>query len=117
MIQWLKHAFAVEPPGPVEPTEAERPVVEWLCGQVVERGMTLPALLALEMSRPLNFVGSQAIHFLAPMISALTDAEAHKHLATFLERRGSVEYLCRRIESLEAERKSSIAEPAEAEAK
>ena len=104
-MEWLKHAFAVEPPGPAEPTEAERPVVERVCHEIVRRGMTTPALLVLEMSRPLNFVGAQALHFLAPIVSALTDAEGHKHFAAFLEHRGSIEYMCRRIEELEAERK------------
>ncbi len=106
MIQWLKHAFAVEPPGLAQPTDEQRAIIETICGEVVRRRMALPALMALEMSRPLNFIGSQAIHFFTPIISALTDADAHKHLAEFLERRGSVEYLCGRIEELEAARKA-----------
>jgi len=99
-MQWLKHAFAVDPPGPAEPTEAQRAVVDGVCRKVVERGMTTPALLVLEMSRPLNYVGAQSLHFFAPIVSALTDARGHRHFAEFLERRGSVEYLCRRIEQL-----------------
>ena len=109
-MEWLKHAFAVEPPGPVEPTEEQRPVVERVCGEVVRRGLTTPAIMALEMSRPLNFVGSQALHFFSPIISALTDAQGHKQFAEFLEHRGSIEYLCRRIEELEAERRSGASD-------
>lgn len=109
MIQWLKHAFAVDPPGPAEPTDEQRAAVDTICGEVVRRRMVLPALMALEMSRPLNYVGSQAIHFFTPIISALTDADAHRHVAEFLEKRGSVEYLCSRIEELEAERSAAKA--------
>lgn len=103
MLDWLKHAFAVEPPGPVEPTEAQAAIVDRLCREVVRRRMTTPALIALEMSRPLNFVTAQAIHFFDPLIKSISDANGHRDFATFLEKRGSIEYLVRRIEELEAE--------------
>lgn len=99
----LKHAFAVESTDPIEPTDEQRPVVERLCREVVRRRLTVPALMALEMSRPLGYLAAQTIHFFTPLIASVTDAQGHKHLAAFLERRQSVEYLCRRIEQLEAE--------------
>lgn len=99
-IDWLKHAFAIEPEGPVEPTEAQRVVVERLCEQVVARGLATPALVFLESVRPLNFVTSQMLQFFAPILSAVGDREACQSLADFLEHRGSVDYLCRRIEEL-----------------
>ena len=104
---WLKHAFAVEPPGPVEPTDPQQAALERVCTQIVKRRLTTPALLFLEITRPMNYIGAQALHFAAPFLSALTDAEDHKHLATFLERRGSIDYLYRRIEEMET-RASSI---------
>jgi hypothetical protein len=103
VMGWLKHAFAVEPPGPAEPTPPQAEVAEKLCNEVVRRHLTTPALTFLEMSRPLNFIGAQAMHFFAPLIGALTDAEGHRHFAAFLEQRGSIDYLCRRIEELEAD--------------
>ena len=102
-MEWLRHAFAVEPPGPAEPTNEQRTVIEFLCREIVRRHLTAPAIMLLEMSRPLNFIGSQALHFFSPLISALTDSADHKHLATFLERRGSIEYICQRVEELEQE--------------
>jgi hypothetical protein len=99
----FKHAFAVESTDPIEPTDEQRPIVERLCQEVVRRRLTVPALMFLEMSRPLGYLAAQTIHFFTPLISAVTDAQSHKHLAAFLEHRQSVEYLCRRIEQLEAE--------------
>ena len=58
-VKWWKHAFAVEPPGVAEPNDVQRGVVEKLCLEVTRRGMTTPALLMLEMSRPLNYVSAQ----------------------------------------------------------
>lgn len=103
LLDAFKHAFAVESADPIEPTDEQRPVVERLCREIVRRRLSVPALLALEMSRPLGYLAAQAIHFLTPLIATVTDAEGHKHLAAFLERRQSVEYLCTRIEALEAE--------------
>ncbi len=102
-MQWLKHAFAVDPPGPSEPTPEQRHAVDAVCRQIVKRHLTTPALVFLEMSRPLNYLGSQALHFFAPVLSVLSKTGGHRHFAAFLEQRGSIEYLCRRIEELEAE--------------
>jgi hypothetical protein len=110
----LKHAFAVDPPGPAEPTEGEREAVEWFCRQVAKRQLSTPGLIALEMSRPLNFLASQAMHFFAPGVWAVARQESYegyKHFAAFLERRGSMEYLERRIEELEREYENRKREP------
>ncbi len=102
-MRWLKHAFAVEPSGPTEPTEQQRAAVERVCVEIVRRHLTTPAIMFLEMSRPLNFIGAQVLHFFAPFVSTLTEAEGHKHFASFLEQRGSIDFISRRIEALEAE--------------
>ncbi|MDG2093707.1 MAG: hypothetical protein P8J89_00355 [Phycisphaerales bacterium] len=94
----MRNAFAVDKPGAAEPTERQAEICDRVCKAVVKRGMTLPALMALEMSRPLNYVASQAIHFFTPIISVILDGPTIEEFATFLEQRGSVEYLCQRLE-------------------
>ena len=86
--------------------QEEKPAVEWLCSQVAKRNLTTPGLIGLEMSRPLNWIAAQTMHYTSPGIWAIARQqtyENYKHFANFLERRGSIEYLCRRIEELEAE--------------
>jgi hypothetical protein len=100
-MNWFRHAFALDPPGPAEPTEAERPIVDRLCLEVVRRRLTVPAIAFLEMSRPLNFLAANAIHFFAPLFSVLGTGDEHRRFAEFLERRGSIDHLCRRIEELD----------------
>ena len=102
-MKWLKHAFAVDPPGPAEPNPEQRAAVDKVCSEIVRRHLTTPALIFLEASRPLNYLGSQTLHFFAPFISAFTNSSGHEHFALFLEHRGSIEYICRRIEDLEDE--------------
>lgn len=100
-VEWFKHAFAIDPPGPAEPTEAQRVVVERLCREVVRRRMTTPAQMILEMGRPLNFVSAQAMHFFQPFVTVLADPTAYNQLSAFLEQRGSLEYISDRLQALE----------------
>ena len=102
-LDWLRHAFAVEKPGPAEPTPEQKEVVETVCRQIVKRHLSTPSLVFLEMARPLNYIGSQTMHFFAPFVSALTDSQGHRHFALFLAQRGSIDYICLRIEALEEE--------------
>jgi hypothetical protein len=108
-MKWLRHAFAVDAPGPAEPSEAQRAVVEGVCVQIVKRHLSTPAIAFLEMSRPMNFVGAQTMHFFQPFVAALANVEEYRHFAEFLEQRGSIGYICRRIEALEvaAERREA----------
>jgi hypothetical protein len=100
----MRHAFAVDPPESVAPTDEQRQIVDRICHAVVSRRMTRPALLYLEVARPLNYLGSQALHFFQPGVSAVLDARAYEQFARFLEHRGSVDYLVKRIEHFETER-------------
>ena len=102
-MNWLKHAFAVDRDRSVEPTDAQRAVVSRVCRAIVRRRLTTPALLFLEMVRPLNYLTAQTMHFFAPIVTAVVDRQGYECFAAFLECRGSVEYLCRQLEAMEAE--------------
>jgi hypothetical protein len=101
-MNWFRHAFALDPPGPIEPTEEERAIVERLCRIVVKRRMNVPALGFLEMSRPFNRVAAQVLYFFQPVASLALTGDEYNRFARFLEKSGSIEYLCRRIEDLAA---------------
>ncbi len=100
----LHHAFAVDASGPAEPTPDQQPAIDWVCRQVAKRHLTTPGLIALEMSRPLNFMLAQGMHFFSPGAWALfrqQNYEHYMHFASFLEHRGAMEYIERRIEHFE----------------
>jgi hypothetical protein len=101
-MDWFKHAFATDPPGPAQPTDRQRVLIDRLCHEVVRRRMTMPAHLLLEMGRPLNFVSAQLMVFFQPFLTALADAAAYDELTAFLEQRGSLEYIESRLEAIEA---------------
>lgn len=102
----LKHAFAVDAPGPAEPTSQQQVPVDWLCRQVARRHLTTPGLIALEMCRPLNWIFAQGLHISQPAVWAVTPSALYEHyrdFSDFLERRGAMEHLCRRLEHFEQE--------------
>jgi hypothetical protein len=102
MQEWLKNAFAVNGAAG-EWSADEIATLDELARQVVDRRLTTAAIAFLEMSRPLNFLGAQALHFFAPMISAVTNSPRHRPVASLLERRDAIDRLIRRIEELQAQ--------------
>ena len=102
-MNWFKHAFAIDPPGAAEPNDAQRAVIEKLCAEVVRRHLTTPAVLMLEMNRPFNYVSAQLLHFFQPIASIVTDTAGYQQFTLFLEQRGSIDYLVRRLEAMETQ--------------
>ncbi|HMN95078.1 MAG TPA: hypothetical protein PKC43_13955 [Phycisphaerales bacterium] len=110
----LRHAFAVDAPGPAEPTDEERPIVERICRMVARPGMAMPAAMLLEMSRPLNAVGAAGLRMLHPAFWALagpSQVGSYERFTAYLERRGSLEWMANRIEALAQEADSGPQPP------
>lgn len=103
MIAWLKHAFAVEERSGLVASPEEAQLVDRFARGVVRRGLATPAMLALDCSVNLNFLASQTMLFVEPIVQALFSGREYQVLMRFLERRGSIEYICRRIESYSAD--------------
>jgi len=94
----LRHAFALRPEGATLTVE-EQALLEKVAAAVVNRQMAGPAMLFLESAGPINFLGSQALHFLTPILDLACDAREIKQAACLLERRETIPRL---IELLEA---------------
>lgn len=110
MMQWLKHAFAVET-SPAVPTDAQKTQIDVVCREIVRRQMTLPAQMMLESSKPLGYVAGQSLRFFEPFLGTLLDAAAVREFAAFVERPGAVEYICGRLEFFESQKtQSSVSE-------
>jgi hypothetical protein len=75
---------------------------------IVERRMETPAILFLESSRPLSFVGAQAMHFFQPLASVLFATRDYERLAHLLEDRANLSLLLAAIEG-EADRREATA--------
>ena len=102
MIRALRHAFAIEDPNqPLSEKEAD--LLDRLAQAIVKRRMAAPTCLFLESLRPLNFIGSQALHFFAPFVKALVEGKDYDTLTRLLERRAGIDGLLERVERIELE--------------
>ena len=86
----------------------DQAVFDRLARWIVERRLETPALLFLESSRPLSFVGAQAMHFFHPLASVLFTGPDYGRLARLLEDRANLSILLDTIEG-EADRRDQEA--------
>ena len=110
------------PPTPEGSAEAARPeasneagrtaederLLDRIAAGVVRWEMSVPAIFLLESSKPLNFVGSQFLHFLSPIIHSLVDARGLDRFAVMLEKRDTLEELIVRIERADQEKPKPV---------
>ncbi len=100
--------IAVDAPGPAEPTDSQRVVVEMLLGKIVERGMAQPAGIFLESWRPLGVLTGQGMQALSPFAGILLDPNAWKEVADYLDKRGAIAWMLQRMDELETQREDKL---------
>ncbi len=94
----IRHAFAVEPEDqPLSPEDVA--LLERVAATVAERGMATPAILFLESVGPMNFLGSQALHFFTPLLEVVFPQRDVERVALLLERRDTLSRLGAMIEN------------------
>jgi hypothetical protein len=94
----LRHAFVIAPEG--QPLSVEDiALLERVADAVIKRGMVAPATMFLESMGPMNFLGSQALHFLTPILEVVFPARDIERVALLLERRDTLPRLAAIIES------------------
>jgi len=92
----LQQAFAIKPDG-LPLNSDDQALLEKVATAIVDRHMAEPAILFLESAGPMNFLSSQALHFLAPILDMACDAHDIQQVATLLERRDAIPCLIERI--------------------
>jgi hypothetical protein len=97
----LRHAFAVQPENqPLSIDDVQ--LLERIAETIVKRGMAAPATMFLESMGPMNFLGSQALHFMTPIIDCAFNVKEVEQVARLLERRDTVTRLIAIIEATSA---------------
>jgi acyl-CoA reductase-like NAD-dependent aldehyde dehydrogenase len=99
LIEKLKYAFSI-PKEEETVNDREKILLEKIASLIVERHMEVIAITFLESVKPLNFLASQAMLLLKPIVESLFPMEEkYKELQKILEKRGSIEYLIQAIEA------------------
>lgn len=78
--------------------EQSEQLVEHLSQQIGRWRLTLPAIVFLQVTRPLSFIASQALLLCQPLISAFYDAPEIAGYADLLADRANVDRLVTRLE-------------------
>lgn len=98
----LQHAFAIQQPSDADWSATELALLDRVADAIVKRGMAAPATMFLESLGPMNFLGSQALHFMSPIIECAFHASELTQVAHILERRDSLSRLTALIETKSA---------------
>lgn len=104
LLDSLRHAFAVEG-GDQEASDfddEERALADRVAAFIVRRRMTAPAVMLIESSKPLNFLGSQLLAFLAPYATLLFSSDEYDRFVRFLEKRSSLDLILDSIAETES---------------
>ena len=89
--------YALAMPPPLELAPADREVLAKLATMLVRRRLGSPALMVLEMSRPINFVASQFLVFMKPFATALLNPTEYERFVRILEHREGIDALVEAI--------------------
>ena len=85
------------------PQSDQRALLEKVATQVVKRRLTAPAILFLELCKPLNFLGSQLLIALNPFVQTIFKTTEYRKFALIIEKDANVERLIQLIEALDGE--------------
>lgn len=102
----LRHAFSTHSDSqPLSMDDVA--LMERIADVLVRRGMSAPATMFLDSMGPMNFLGSQALHFLTPIIDCAFNAKEVEQVARLLERRETISRLIAVIEARSSGQKAS----------
>ncbi|MEN6371033.1 MAG: hypothetical protein ABFD64_03385 [Armatimonadota bacterium] len=88
---------------PLGEEEAQQ-LAEEVAAMIVKRRLETPAVLFLEMHKPLSFIASQGMIVAMPFLAPLLGPEKVSKFSRFLRERENIERLIQRIEELSEER-------------
>ena len=81
--------------------ERREEILTKIAQKIVDMRLTPVAVVMLESSKPLSFVGSQMMVFFQPIVTSLFPFRQYDEVAALLEERANVEALIQKIEKLE----------------
>jgi hypothetical protein len=102
----IRHAFSLSPLSTALSGE-DIALLERIADVLVRRGMAAPAAVFLESMGPMSFLGSQALHMMAPIIDCAFNAKEVEQVARLLERRDTVSRLIAILETKASTQRAS----------
>ncbi|HET6452987.1 MAG TPA: hypothetical protein VFI02_01160 [Armatimonadota bacterium] len=101
----MRYAPKTDEEGDLSSEERDK-LIENLARKIVDRRLETPAILFLEMHKPVAFLGSQALLVASPILAPLFGMEGPEKYSRLFSSIDNVEKLIQRIEDLSEERES-----------
>ena len=86
--------------------------IEDIARHVVRRRLEAPAILFLEIHRPVSFIASQALVVASPFLAPILGVDRLARYGSILQDRANLDALIQRIDELAAERNPAAKETA-----
>jgi len=84
--------------------EETQKLVDDIASAIVRRRLETPAVMFLEMNKPISYIAGQGLIVAMPFLAPLVGAERMARYSRFLQKPENIERLIQRIEELAEER-------------
>ena len=78
----------------------DQKIISNLAEEIVNRGMSVPAIFFLESTKYISFIGSQFLVFLGPIASCFINNQKYYDFTKILDKKSNIEFLLTEIERL-----------------
>ena len=75
-------------------------IISKLAKEIVDRGMSVPAIFFLESTKYISFIGSQFLVFLGPIATCFISNKKYYNFAEILEEKSNIDFLLDEIERI-----------------
>jgi len=76
-------------------------IIDVVAKRITRMGLGVPAIFFLESSKPLSFLGSQALVFFEPFVKTFFEIKNYERFCLLIEDRNNIEKLIQKIEDYE----------------
>jgi len=76
-------------------------IIKKTAEEIVNRGMSVPAIFFLESTKYISFIGSQFLVFLGPIATCFINNNKYYNIVTLLEDKDNLELLILEIENMQ----------------
>ena len=75
-------------------------IISNLANDIVQRGLSVPAVFFLESTKYVSFIGSQFLVFLGPIATCFVNNQKYYDFTTLLEKKSNIDFLINEIERI-----------------
>ena len=78
----------------------DQKIISSLAKEIVDRGMSVPAIFFLESTKYISFIGSQFLVFLGPIATCFINNKKYYNFTEILEKKSNIDFLLDEIERI-----------------